>query len=407
MMSRNPRFDDDQRRCGRVRLPAARDVARRAAQPARSDRREGRVRHRRLRRVQRHGRRPPGVLVPRARRRGGRAARSRPSRAWRTAASCIRCRHKFIEHAALQCGICTPGFLVAAKALLERNPDPDRRGDPLRARGQSLPLHRLRQDRARGAGSRRRNWHAKRPTARSAQKSAEIHGDERRQHSIRQFTNQEFKVVGTRPPRPDGVDKVTGRARYGADAFAPGQLVGLVLRSPHAHAKIRKIDTTKAEKLQGVKAIITSADLPDLTKGDRGMLDMLENCMARGRALYDGHAVAAVAAIDAETARQALKLIKVDYEGAAARHRRRRGDEAERADRATVRPYDRRRAEADEGVERLADVGVRPRRRGGGLASRPTSSSSAATRPSRPTRATSSRTRASRASVPTARASSG
>jgi CO/xanthine dehydrogenase Mo-binding subunit len=128
------------------------------------------------------------------------------------------------------------------------------------------------------------------------------------------YTNQEFKIVGTRPARPDGVDKVTGRARYGADTFAPGQLVGLILRSPHAHAKIKKIDTSKAEKLQGVKAVITSADLPDLTNGDRGMFDMLENCMARGRALYDGHAVAAVAAIDQETARQALKLIKVDYE---------------------------------------------------------------------------------------------
>ncbi|MEZ5559527.1 MAG: xanthine dehydrogenase family protein molybdopterin-binding subunit [Pseudomonadales bacterium] len=128
------------------------------------------------------------------------------------------------------------------------------------------------------------------------------------------FTNQEFKVVGTRVPRPDGVDKVTGRARYGADAFAPGQLVGAILRSPHAHAKIRKIDASKAEKLKGVKAVVTSADLPDLTNGRRDMLDILENCMARGRALYDGHAVAAVAAIDAETARKALKLIKVDYE---------------------------------------------------------------------------------------------
>ena len=127
------------------------------------------------------------------------------------------------------------------------------------------------------------------------------------------YTNQEFKLVGTRPERPDGIDKVTGRARYGADASAPGQLVGLILRSPHAHAQIRKIDTSRAEKLKGVKAVITSADLPDLTNGDRAMLDILENCMARGRALYDGHAVAAVAAIDAETARKALKLIKVDY----------------------------------------------------------------------------------------------
>jgi CO/xanthine dehydrogenase Mo-binding subunit len=128
------------------------------------------------------------------------------------------------------------------------------------------------------------------------------------------YTDQEFKIIGSRPPRPDGVDKVTGRARYGADAYAAGQLVGMCLRSPHAHAKIRKIDTSKAEKLKGVKAVITSADLPDLTNGNRGMLDILENCMARGRALYDGHTVAAVAAIDAETARKACKLIKIDYQ---------------------------------------------------------------------------------------------
>jgi len=128
------------------------------------------------------------------------------------------------------------------------------------------------------------------------------------------YTDQDFKVVGTRPRRPDGIDKVTGRAKYGADAFAPGQLVGRVLRSPHAHAKIRKIDTSKAEKLKGVKAVITCDDLPDLTNGDSAMHDILENCMARGRALYDGHAVAAVAAVDEPTARQALKLIKVDYE---------------------------------------------------------------------------------------------
>ena len=123
-----------------------------------------------------------------------------------------------------------------------------------------------------------------------------------------------FKVIGTRVRRPDGIDKVTGRAKYGADAFAPGQLIGVVLRSPHAHARIKKIDTSKAEKLPGVKAVITSADLPDLTGEDRGMRDILQNCMARTKALYDGHAVAAVAAIDATTARKALKLIKVDYE---------------------------------------------------------------------------------------------
>lgn len=128
------------------------------------------------------------------------------------------------------------------------------------------------------------------------------------------YTDQKFNVIGSRVSRPDGVDKVTGRARYGADTTAPGQLVGLVLRSPHAHAKITKIDTSKAEKLAGVKAVVTSADLPDLTGGDRSMLDILENCMARDRALYDGHAVAAVAAIDRATAKKALKLIKVTYQ---------------------------------------------------------------------------------------------
>ncbi len=128
------------------------------------------------------------------------------------------------------------------------------------------------------------------------------------------YTGQEFKVVGSRPKRPDGVDKVTGRARYGADMNAPGQLVGLMLRSPHAHAKIVKIDTSKAEKLAGVKAVLTSADLPDLTNGNAGDYATLENCMARERALYDGHAVAAVAAIDKSTAKKALKLIKVTYE---------------------------------------------------------------------------------------------
>ncbi|RWN57233.1 xanthine dehydrogenase family protein molybdopterin-binding subunit [Mesorhizobium sp.] len=128
------------------------------------------------------------------------------------------------------------------------------------------------------------------------------------------YSGRNFASVGTRPIRPDGVDKVTGRARYGADFNMAGQLVGRVLRSPHAHATIRKIDTSKAEKLNGVKAVITAADLPDLTNGDAAMYDILDNCMARKKALYDGHAVAAVAAVDARTARQALKLIEVDYE---------------------------------------------------------------------------------------------
>jgi CO/xanthine dehydrogenase Mo-binding subunit len=127
-------------------------------------------------------------------------------------------------------------------------------------------------------------------------------------------TRQRFKVVGTRPLRPDGIDKVTGKARFGADMSLPGMLHGLVLRSPHAHARIKRIDPAAALALEGVKAVVTSADLPDLTKGDRGMQDVLENVMARSKALYDGHPVAAVAAVSPQVARAALKRIKVDYE---------------------------------------------------------------------------------------------
>ncbi len=128
------------------------------------------------------------------------------------------------------------------------------------------------------------------------------------------YQTKTFNSVGTRPLRPDGIDKVTGRARYGADFNMPGQLVARVLRSPHAHARIKGIDTTKAEALKGVKAIVTSADLPDLTDGDDALFGILDNCMARDKAMYDGHAVAAVAAIDEKSAKAALKLIEVDYE---------------------------------------------------------------------------------------------
>ena len=127
-----------------------------------------------------------------------------------------------------------------------------------------------------------------------------------------QNSKRSFKVVGSRPPRPDGVEKVTGRALYGADMTAPGMLSGAILRSPHAHARIVSIDTSAAEALQGVKAVVTSADfgVPD----DEFLRDVQDNCMARGKVLYHGHALAAVAATSAAVAKQALALIVVDYE---------------------------------------------------------------------------------------------
>ena len=121
-----------------------------------------------------------------------------------------------------------------------------------------------------------------------------------------------FKFVGTRPNRPDGQDKVTGRALYGADARAPGMLWGAIVRSPHAHARIKRIDTSKAEAMKGVKAVVTRADFATGLKGENW--NVLENVMAGDTALYDGHAVAAVCATTALEARDAAKLIEVEYE---------------------------------------------------------------------------------------------
>ena len=131
-----------------------------------------------------------------------------------------------------------------------------------------------------------------------------------------------LKVIGRKPTeRPDAIDKVTGRARYAADVNLPGQLIGKVLRSPHAHANIRSIDTSEALKLPGVKAVVTRDDFPDMeveyaASGELmvNYKDVTRNMMAREKALYDGHPVAAVAATSEAIAKQALKLIKVDYE---------------------------------------------------------------------------------------------
>ncbi len=133
--------------------------------------------------------------------------------------------------------------------------------------------------------------------------------------------DKELKWVGTRPPRPDGVDKVTGRAKFGADFYVPGMLIGKVLRSPHPHALIKSIDTSKAEALTGVKAVLTRDDFGDRSSefvpaGEMmvNYRDIVRNVMAREKALYEGHAVAAVAATSNAIAKQALKLIEVDYE---------------------------------------------------------------------------------------------
>src|SRR5579872_6855659 len=135
------------------------------------------------------------------------------------------------------------------------------------------------------------------------------------------YVGTDLRVVGTRPVRPDGVDKVTGRAMFGADMVMPGMLWGKVKRSPHAHARIISIDASKALALPGVKAVITAADFPAIAseeafvgEGPMNFRDLSRNCMAADKALYDGHAVGAVAATTSAIAEEALDLIEVEYE---------------------------------------------------------------------------------------------
>src|SRR5262249_53641235 len=190
------------------------------------------------------------------------------------------------------------GHAGCVRSSAQEESSTHRGGSPVLARRQSLPLHRLRQNRARGSRSRRRNA-----------------GD----GTMNLVTNN--KWIGQRTIRPDGVDKVTGRAAFAADTNMPGMIWGKVLRSPHPHARIRSINTKKAEALPGVKAVVTSRDVVDfpiekgaVMLGIQDMRWMCRNVIARDKVLFPGHPVAAVAATTEAIAAEACNLIEVDYE---------------------------------------------------------------------------------------------
>ena len=135
-------------------------------------------------------------------------------------------------------------------------------------------------------------------------------------------TRPKFRILGQRTPKVDAVDKITGRAQFGSDIRPPGMLVGKVLRSPIAHARIKSIDTSRAKALSGVKAVVTGKDLPDISAGAPGPVGSVtakdyyssKELLARDKVLYHGHPVAAVAAISGDVAEEALGLIDVQYE---------------------------------------------------------------------------------------------
>jgi len=197
----------------------------------------------------------------------------------------------FVNAGAIQCGYCTPGAIMSAKALIDRNPDPTEdevrqalAGNLCRCTGYTRIID---------AVLRWRELSKAEPPKPAPQ--------------------DRFAVIGKPMPRVDAPDKATGRAKYAGDLRLPGMLWGKILTSPVPHARIVAIDTSKAEALPGVRAVITAKDVPDVKYGvSPARYD--DNVLAIERVRYIGDEVAAVAAVDEETATQALKLIEVEYE---------------------------------------------------------------------------------------------
>jgi CO/xanthine dehydrogenase Mo-binding subunit len=123
------------------------------------------------------------------------------------------------------------------------------------------------------------------------------------------MTKKQLRFIGQNVHRVDGVDKVTGQAKFTGDLTIPGMFYGKILRSPCPHARIRSIDARDAEALSGVAAVLTAADISDLDPYYSG-----RPVIAIGKVRYAGEPVAAVAAVDEQTAEEALALIRVDYE---------------------------------------------------------------------------------------------
>ncbi|RMG43924.1 MAG: 4-hydroxybenzoyl-CoA reductase subunit alpha [Acidobacteria bacterium] len=204
----------------------------------------------------------------------------------------------FVKHGALQCGFCTPGMIMAAKALIDRNPDPSE--EEIR---EALAGNLCRCGTYERIIRAVRDW---RSFAKEPLDTAPLDDRERDQE-------RDLEVVSRGVPRYDAPDKVTGRAKYTADLRLPGMLYGKILGSPIPHGLIKRIDTSRARELPGVVDVITGADVPDVTYGvSPARYD--EHVLAKDRVRYVGDEVAAVAAVDEETAERALELIEVEYE---------------------------------------------------------------------------------------------
>ncbi|MEW6579351.1 MAG: molybdopterin cofactor-binding domain-containing protein [Chloroflexota bacterium] len=200
----------------------------------------------------------------------------------------------FVEHGAVQCGFCTPGLIMTAKALLDGSPDPSDHEikvalkDTLcRCTGYTSVIHAIHSAASELRGEGAIPWQARETVA-------------------------PLNAVGRPVPPQEIVDKVTGRARFTDDYTFPGMLIGRTLRAAYPHARIKRIDTSKAKALPGVHAVLTHADVSGQNRHGLIYADWPVLCDDKVR--YMGDAVAIVAAEDADTAARALDLIEVVYE---------------------------------------------------------------------------------------------
>ncbi|MCS7324840.1 MAG: molybdopterin cofactor-binding domain-containing protein [Anaerolineae bacterium] len=200
----------------------------------------------------------------------------------------------FIDHGAVQCGFCTPGLLMTAKALLDQNPNPTE--DDIK--------HALKDTYCRCTG-----YVSVINAIRDA--AARLRGEPPIPPSL-PHTKEPLRFVGRPLPRPDAVAKVTGAAKYTDDYVFPNMLHGATLRAGIPHARIKRIDTSKAKALPGVVAVLTHEDVPG--RKNHGLVYEDWPVLCYDKVRYVGDAVAIVAAETREIAEQALKLIEVEYE---------------------------------------------------------------------------------------------
>ena len=200
-------------------------------------------------------------------------------------------QENFIKHGAVQCGFCTPGLIMQSKALLDK-----KQGQPVTDEEIKIAL---KDTYCRCTGY---------VSVMNAIKSANGQPIE----LVLPETKHGYAVVGEAKPRADGVAKVTGAAKYADDITFPGMLFGATLRAMVPHALIKKIDTSKARALAGVQAVLTHADVPG--RKNHGLVTIDWPVLCSDKVRYVGDAIAIVAADTQEIAKDALKLIEVEYE---------------------------------------------------------------------------------------------